>query len=102
MKLDYFNIIKEGKKVNFNNINFSTLLNESLLDVRQKNASNLSDEEFKYLISFDPVLNNIQNLSNEVMASSPLNNNSTAPFIYKPGFFSPCNSFWFLFASLFF
>ena len=51
MKLDYFNIIKEGKKVNINNINFSTLLNESLLDVRQKNASNLSDEEFKYLIS---------------------------------------------------
>ena len=47
MKLDYFNIIKEGKKVNINNINFSTLLNESLLDVRQKNASNLSDEEFK-------------------------------------------------------
>ena len=73
MKLDYFNIIKEGKKVNINNINFSTLLNESLLDVRQKNASNLSDEEFKYLISFDPVLNNIQNLSNEVMASTPEN-----------------------------
>lgn len=73
MKLSYFNRIHLGKKVNINNIHFSSILNESLLDVRQKNASNLSDEEFKYLISFDPVLGNIQNLSNDVLASTPEN-----------------------------
>lgn len=73
MKLSYFNKIHLGKKVNINNIHFSSILNESLLDVRQKNASNLSDEEFKYLISFDPVLRNIQNLSNDVLASTPEN-----------------------------
>ena len=73
MKLSYFNKIHLGKKININNIHFSSILNESLLDVRQKNASNLSDEEFKYLISFDPVLGNIQNLSNDVLASTPEN-----------------------------
>lgn len=73
MKLSYFNKIHLGKKININNIHFSSILNESLLDVRQKNASNLSDEEFKYLISFDPVLGNIQNLSNDVLVSTPEN-----------------------------
>lgn len=36
MKLSYFNKIHLGKKVNINNIHFSSILNESLLDVRQK------------------------------------------------------------------
>ena len=36
-----------------------SLLNESLLDVRTKNANNLSDEQFAQILSYDPVLNGI-------------------------------------------
>lgn len=46
------------------------LLDESLLDVRQKNASNLSDEEFKQLMSYDPIISQINNLDNVTMAST--------------------------------
>lgn len=46
------------------------LLDESLLDVRQKNASNLSDEEFKQLMSYDPIISQIDNLDDATMAST--------------------------------
>lgn len=46
------------------------LLDESLLDVRQKNASNLSDEEFKQLMSYDPIISQIDNLDDVTMAST--------------------------------
>ena len=46
------------------------LLDESLLDVRQKNASNLSDEEFKQIMSYDPIISQIDNLDDVTMAST--------------------------------
>lgn len=46
------------------------LLDESLLDVRQKNASNLSDEEFKQIMSYDPIISQIDNLNDVTMAST--------------------------------
>lgn len=46
------------------------LLDESLLDVRQKNASNLSDEEFKQLMNYDPIISQIDNLDDVTMAST--------------------------------
>lgn len=46
------------------------LLDESLLDVRQKNASNLSDEEFKKLMSFDPIISQIPSLDDATMANT--------------------------------
>lgn len=46
------------------------LLDESLLDVRQKNANNLSDEEFKQIMSYDPIISQIDNLDDVTMAST--------------------------------
>ena len=46
------------------------LLDESLLDVRQKNANNLSDEEFKQIMSYDPIISQINNLDDVTMAST--------------------------------
>ena len=46
------------------------LLDESLLDVRQKNAKNLSDEEFKKLMSFDPIISQIPSLDDATMANT--------------------------------
>lgn len=46
------------------------LLDESLLDVRQKNANNLSDEEFKQIMSYDPNISQINNLDDVTMAST--------------------------------
>ena len=46
------------------------LLDESLLDVRQKNAINLSDEEFKQLMNYDPIISQIDNLDDVTMAST--------------------------------
>lgn len=45
-------------------------LNESLLDVRQKNAKNLSDEEFKQLMKYDPIISQIPNLDDSTMATT--------------------------------
>lgn len=45
-------------------------LDESLLDVRQKNAKNLSDEQFKQLMNYDPIISQIQNLDDTTMAST--------------------------------
>lgn len=71
MKLNQFNILKCGKKINLNNVSFNMIINESLLDVRNKNANNLSDDEFLSLIQYDPNLYNIQNTNSEVLASTP-------------------------------
>lgn len=46
------------------------LLDESLLDVRQKNAKNLSDEEFKQLMSYDPIISQIPSLDDATMANT--------------------------------
>ena len=46
------------------------LLDESLLDVRQKNASNLSDEQFKEIMNYDPIISQIDNLDDTLMAST--------------------------------
>lgn len=73
MKLSAFNLLREGKKFNIENHHLSNLLNESLLDVRHKNAANLSDEEFANLVRFDPVLSTIPTLTDEVMAATPEN-----------------------------
>ena len=45
-------------------------LDESLLDVRQKNAKNLSDEEFKQLMNYDPIISQIPSLDDSTMAST--------------------------------
>ena len=45
-------------------------LDESLLDVRQKNAKNLSDEQFKQLMNYDPIISQIPNLDDSTMAST--------------------------------
>ena len=44
MKLTYFNRQRTGKKINILEHSFSQLLNESLLDVRLKNAPNLDEQ----------------------------------------------------------
>lgn len=49
----------------------SILLIESLLDVRNKNASNLSDEEFLNLIKHDPKLTDIEVINDETLSSKP-------------------------------
>lgn len=46
------------------------LLDESLLDVRQKNAKNLSDEQFKQLMSFDPIISQLPSLDDATMANT--------------------------------
>lgn len=46
------------------------LLDESLLDVRQKNAKNLSDEEFKKLMSYDPIISQLPSLDDASMANT--------------------------------
>ena len=45
-------------------------LTESLLDVRRKNASHLSDEEFKSLMNFDPLISELP-LDKESMERTP-------------------------------
>ena len=49
----------------------SILLIESLLDVRNKNASDLSDEEFLNLIKHDPKLTDIEVINDETLSSKP-------------------------------
>lgn len=49
----------------------SILLIETLLDVRNKNASDLSDDEFLNLIQYDPQLNDVQIINDETLASKP-------------------------------
>ena len=69
-----------------------SLLNESLLDVRTKNASNLSDEQFAQILSYDPVLNGIDVKDIDVLTNSKENSsrwlikqyNSGDLFNYQP------------------
>lgn len=49
----------------------SILLIETLLDVRNKNASDLSDEEFLNLIKHDPKLTDIEVINDETLSSKP-------------------------------
>ena len=49
----------------------SILLVESLLDVRNKNASDLSDDEFLNLIKHDPKLTDIEVINDETLSSKP-------------------------------
>ena len=49
----------------------SILLVESLLDVRNKNASDLSDEEFLNLIKHDPKLTDIETINDKTLSSKP-------------------------------
>jgi hypothetical protein len=49
----------------------SILLIESLLDVRNKNASDLSDDEFLNLIKHDPKLTDIEVINDETLSSKP-------------------------------
>lgn len=46
------------------------LLDESLLDVRQKNAKNLSDEQFKEIMSYDPNISQLPSLDDVSMANA--------------------------------
>lgn len=66
MQLSYFNHLKTIVESNRSENGYNPLLNESLLDVRQKNASNLSDTEFNKLLQYDPNLYSIQASSNEL------------------------------------
>lgn len=66
MQLSYFNHLKTMIESNRSKNGYNPLLNESLLDVRQKNASNLSDTEFNRLMQYDPNLYSIQATSDEL------------------------------------
>lgn len=46
------------------------LLDESLLDVRQKNAKNLSDEQFQQIMSYDPNISQLPSLDDVSMANT--------------------------------
>ena len=46
------------------------LLDESLLDVRQKNAKNLSDEQFQQIMSYDPIISQVPSLNDTTMATT--------------------------------
>ena len=46
------------------------LLDESLLDVRQKNAKNLSDEQFKEIMNYDPNISQLPSLDDVSMANA--------------------------------
>lgn len=43
---------------------------ESLLDVRKKNAANLSDEQFANLMKYDPQISKLPSLTDEIMSTS--------------------------------
>lgn len=65
MKLNAFNRYSiKNKKFNIEDF----ILTESLLDVRKKNANNLSDDKFKFILSFDPKLSELDNLSDEELS----------------------------------
>ena len=85
MKLTYFNRQRTGKKINILEHSFSQLLNESLLDVRLKNAPNLDNELFRTIISYDPELSKLQNLNDETMASTPEHYSRWLLKMYKSG-----------------
>ena len=46
------------------------LLDESLLDVRQKNAKNLSDEQFKEIMNYDPNISQLPSLDDVSMTNA--------------------------------
>lgn len=66
-------LIKEIKKQMNEATEFakSILLVESLLDVRNKNASDLSDDEFLNLIKHDPKLTDIETINDKTLSSKP-------------------------------
>nr|DAV04733.1 MAG TPA: hypothetical protein [Caudoviricetes sp.] len=70
MQLSYFNHLKTIIESNRSKNGYNPLLNESLLDVRQKNASNLSDIQFNTLMKYDPNLYTIQ-ASNDDLKNYP-------------------------------
>lgn len=71
MKINLFNNKNNNIYFNDNNYSFHKIINESLLSVREKNAKNISDSNFAYIVSFDPKLHSIaNNLTNEIMADS--------------------------------
>lgn len=70
MQLSYFNHLKTIIESNRSKNGYNPLLNESLLDVRQKNASNLSDTQFNTLMKYDPNLYTVQT-SNDDLKNYP-------------------------------
>ena len=70
MQLSYFNHLKTIIESNRSKNGYNPLLNESLLDVRQKNASNLSDIQFNTLMKYDPNLYTVQ-ASNDDLKNYP-------------------------------
>lgn len=70
MQLSYFNHLKTMIESNRSENGYNPLLNESLLDVRQKNASNLSDTQFNTLMKYDPNLYAVQT-SNDDLKNYP-------------------------------
>ena len=68
MKVDFFNS-RKIKNTKFNITDF--ILVETLLDVRQKNASKLSDNEFRKLISYDPNLSEIIYVNDDSLMNYP-------------------------------
>ena len=68
MKTNLFNN-RKVKNTKFNIEDF--ILVETLLDVRLKNASKLSDEEFRKLISYDPNLSEIIDVNDDTLMNYP-------------------------------
>lgn len=69
MKIDMFE--RKNKHFNSENYTFLNIINESLLDIKEKNAKNISNEDFSYIVSFDPKLYSIaDNLTPENMANA--------------------------------
>lgn len=69
MKIDMFE--RKNKYFNSENYTFLNIINESLLDIKEKNAKNISNEDFSYIVSFDPKLYSIaDNLTPENMANA--------------------------------